>query len=171
MCFFFSSPSKSCGQIVYDRKDQGLAKAKDGKYWVMYGQGKKKAVWCDMTTDGGGWMLVSTQQANGELELSKSIKTYVSGPNRAVNQRYAGSFMAAVSKWDKGGYQVYAEEGIGRDKAAGNIIMYHVAANNHYWPFGVGYCSTGTILRWHTGGGRYHKVSCLSYTTLVRCLC
>lgn len=47
----------------------------DDYYWVTYG-GNPRRVWCDMNTDGGGWILVSTQSPNGGFYETQSITVH-----------------------------------------------------------------------------------------------
>ena len=64
--------------------------------WVKYG-GDARRMWCDMTTDGGGWVLISTQKPDGKLRNSgAAIKGYVAGPNRQENQRYNDPTLAKL---------------------------------------------------------------------------
>ena len=50
----FLHPGYDCSDILNKERD-----ASDGFYWITLGVSTKRKVWCDMTTDGGGYMLVA----------------------------------------------------------------------------------------------------------------
>ncbi|XP_044163704.1 uncharacterized protein LOC122948034 [Acropora millepora] len=57
-----ASPGKSCKHLL----DSGFSLG-DGEYWINPGSfGKSLKVTCDMTTDGGGWLLVSSIVAKND---------------------------------------------------------------------------------------------------------
>ena len=67
---------RSCRQILDEGNSQG-----DGIYQVdMYGVGQSEPVWCDMTTDGGGWTYLM-HKAIGVLSSSQGMvnNAFVSG--------------------------------------------------------------------------------------------
>ncbi|KAK2572065.1 hypothetical protein P5673_003500 [Acropora cervicornis] len=66
-----TSPGKSCKHLL----DSGFSVG-DGEYWIDPGSfGNPLNVFCDMKTDGGGWLLVSSIVATNDstVELSSKI--------------------------------------------------------------------------------------------------
>eukprot|EP00794_Sanderia_malayensis_P004399 gene4399-4987_t len=78
---------KSCKQIKADN-----SAAKSGRYWVNLD--KPREVYCDMETNGGGWMLVSnivSETTNGRAwSQSNSIATVSKYPSKAFGLSPSG---------------------------------------------------------------------------------
>lgn len=177
-----SYPAETCGHLVK------LGVKKSGEYWVKYG-GKGKKVWCDVTTDGGGWLLVSTQKPDGYFRNSRSIKNYVPGGKYAgsnpENARYPHSYIKQIAS--KGEYQVMVEENTGNDRKNGLVMMYKLEQNEVLPVSSNVNVNVGSKFTWHRGSGRYrgvrnnapgsgcwHGISChssawLGFTTSERC--
>ncbi|XP_015775932.1 PREDICTED: uncharacterized protein LOC107354048 isoform X1 [Acropora digitifera] len=65
-----ASPGKSCKDLL----DSGFSVG-DRDYWIDPGSfGKPLNVFCDMTTDGGGWLLVSSIVATSDSTVEASFK-------------------------------------------------------------------------------------------------
>jgi len=135
----------TCGHLRKLGVDQS------GTYWVKYGQNARR-VYCDQKTDGGGWVLIGTQAPNGQFRTGNSQKDFVSGPTKAVNQRYPQSFIKSISSISE--YQVMVEENGSRDR---NHIMMYKMEKNYALPLGTGNLQYGTRFNWHIGGGRYKR--------------
>ncbi|CAH3179854.1 unnamed protein product [Porites lobata] len=68
-------PAQSCKEI----KDLGISNG-DGKYWIDPGRTKRPfKAYCDMTTDGGGWLLVSNVVSHGSSTTQLPVKTSYRG--------------------------------------------------------------------------------------------
>ncbi|XP_046839770.1 uncharacterized protein LOC124433941 isoform X2 [Xenia sp. Carnegie-2017] len=66
----FFDPVYDCATIL--NKDP---KAKDGFYWITLGEKKPKMIYCDMTTDGGGFMLIGRQNTSVTWTVPSNSKT------------------------------------------------------------------------------------------------
>jgi subtilisin-like proprotein convertase family protein len=84
-----TNPGASCKDILAK-----LPGSKDGAYWIGP-LGAPAQVWCDMTTDGGGWTVLAI---NGDLgnhncifSLSKSTSACGSAPDPGVDWQLAGA--------------------------------------------------------------------------------
>ncbi|XP_046839690.1 uncharacterized protein LOC124433873 isoform X3 [Xenia sp. Carnegie-2017] len=66
----FFNPVYDCSTIL--DKDP---KAKDGFYWITLGEKKSKKVHCDMTTDGGGFMLIGRKNTSVTWTVPSNSKT------------------------------------------------------------------------------------------------
>ena len=153
-----STPAETCGQLVK------LGAKKSGAYWVKY-SGKAKKVWCDLTTDGGGWVLVSTQKPDGAFRRGGAQKNYVDGAggttsNKPVNQRYPQSYISQLA--GKGTYQVMVEENSGSDRTNGLVMMYKMN-KNEVLPLIGGNVNVGSRYDWHRGSGNYRGVQNNAY--------
>ncbi|XP_046843331.1 uncharacterized protein LOC124437395 isoform X1 [Xenia sp. Carnegie-2017] len=66
----FFNPVYDCSTIL--NKDP---RAEDGFYWITLGEKKPKRVYCDMTTDGGGFMLIGRQNTSVTWTVPSNNKT------------------------------------------------------------------------------------------------
>ncbi|XP_046839722.1 uncharacterized protein LOC124433904 isoform X2 [Xenia sp. Carnegie-2017] len=66
----FFNPVYDCSTIL--DKDP---KAKDGFYWITLGEKKPKRIYCDMTTDGGGFMLIGRKNTSITWTVPSNNKT------------------------------------------------------------------------------------------------
>ena len=66
-------------------KDGGFSTG-DGNYWIDPDGGDSFEVYCDMTTDGGGWTLIMTTSSTSEYGYSHEVWTNTSGgSSTAIN--------------------------------------------------------------------------------------
>jgi len=73
--WYSHDPAFSCKDI----RDLGSSKG-DGEYWIDLGQkGNPLKVYCDMTTDSGGWLLVANVVAKSPTLRQFSVKTTYRG--------------------------------------------------------------------------------------------
>ncbi|CAH3148806.1 unnamed protein product [Porites evermanni] len=72
---FPNDPAQSCKEI----KDLGTSNG-DGEYWIDPGRTNSPfKAYCDMTTDGGGWLLVSNVISHGSSTTQLPLKTSYRG--------------------------------------------------------------------------------------------
>jgi hypothetical protein len=84
-----------------------VADPASGFYWVNFNKLLKFEVYCDMETDGGGWMLVSTQMPNGELsEIASS--SFIYEEDIGYNQKLSQSALDGIASL--GPTQIMVEE-------------------------------------------------------------
>lgn len=61
------NPAKDCSDVV-----DNVPEAQDGFYWVSLNKQKPHQVWCDVKTDGGGFMLVGMKDSPVSWTVSSS---------------------------------------------------------------------------------------------------
>lgn len=111
------------------------------------------SAYCDMATDGGGWMLTSTQKPDGQLYSAAPVSSVTYDKNK--NQKYSGAVLSAFAAM--GAYQVMVEENSGADVNAGLVMVYKMPANIPL-RFDGGAVPVGSV-QWLTADGAYFTVA------------
>ena len=129
--------------------------ASDGMYWLdPDGDGVDLLNgYCDMTTDGGGWLLLATQTPDGGLYSSSPVSSV--GYDLNSNQRYSNQVLQDLA--DLGDYHVMVEENAGPDRDAGLVMVYRMPGGT-----GLRFDSSAvpvSTVAWYTGNGQYHDVT------------
>jgi len=109
--------------------------------------------YCDMTTDGGGWLLLSTQKPDGALYATAPVTSVVW--NKGINQKYTDAQLAAFAA--QAGYQVMVEENSGPDADAGLIMAYKMPKGIPL-RFDAGKVAVDTV-QWQTANKTYVTVN------------
>ncbi|XP_067045044.1 uncharacterized protein [Acropora muricata] len=83
------SPGKSCKHLL----DSGFSVG-DGEYWIDPGSfGKPLKVFCDMTTDGGGWLLVSSIVAT----IDSTVEAFSKKSYRKISAYKSNKMLISIS--------------------------------------------------------------------------
>jgi len=147
------SAGESCGHL------RQLGIKKSGAYWTKY-NGPARKVWCDLTTDGGGWVLVSTQNPDGQLGQITATDFVDASKSQAdakpVNQRYSQSYLGQLA--GQGQYQVMVEENKGSNDRTNGMVMMYKLNNGEVLPFTGGNLDVGGTYSFHQGSGNYYEV-------------
>lgn len=113
----------SCRHVSVDRGS--------GMFWIKPSTylGFPFQAYCDLDTDGGGWMLISTQKPDGQLSTAQPVALGEASSGGVIhslllNQKYDNMVLAALATEGKLGYQVLVQENSGPDKDLGLVMVY-----------------------------------------------
>jgi Putative metal-binding motif/Fibrinogen beta and gamma chains, C-terminal globular domain len=140
-------PAETCQSII-----EAEGAAADGLYWLALPSGETAEVWCDMTTDGGGWMLgflrnSSSSGNQGDFGAGdESITALAQDPAEASNSSTAalGWLDLNALEWDEislGAYNLgsesYRSDNIARSELrlsfGENGYLLYGGDSGYYW--------------------------------------
>ncbi|XP_065944248.1 ryncolin-4-like [Magallana gigas] len=81
----FNSQHKDCAHIKKHRPTSG-----DGVYTIYPTPGTNETVFCDMTTDGGGWTVIQ-RRIDGKTDFYRNWKDYKNGFGHADHEYWLGN--------------------------------------------------------------------------------
>eukprot|EP00794_Sanderia_malayensis_P004392 gene4392-4979_t len=143
-----NKPGKSCKEIKADN-----FAAKSGQYWVNLD--KPREVYCDMETDGGGWMLVSnfvSEATNGRAwSQGNSIATVSKYPSKAFGLSASGlKSLQDLIQFDQLRFFCHKNN-------PGRTV--HIATKNND--------AGKAVVRYFTGCTNAYPTACGSYSTMA----
>ncbi len=144
-------PAASCLEALEAR-----GSASDGAYWLELPSGTRAQVWCDMTTDGGGWTLGfvrcsgDTGSALDYGSFEQGLSALAGGPGAAssaasgctgwLDLNALGWETLTVSAWSRGG-EAYRSRGIPRSELRVRFgddgYLLYGGSTGYYWCSGA----------------------------------
>ncbi|XP_062606269.1 ryncolin-4-like isoform X2 [Saccostrea cucullata] len=141
---------RDCASIL---KSIPNTKGKDGVYTIYPDMKTKKLVYCDMTTEGGGWTVIQ-RRMDGSVEFYKSWESYREGFGNGNGEYWLGNnALHILTKNEKQELRVDLQNFLGK-KAFAKYSSFSVGNESQKYKLTVsGYSGTaGDSLGDHNGG-------------------